>query len=67
MDVGFGTALLFAGGLLAIAAALSGLMRGTVLSIAVLSVTAGLILAEVERDPRRSARTTRSSTSSCWP
>jgi sodium/hydrogen antiporter len=47
MDVGFGTAMLFAGGLLAIAAALSGLMRGTVLSIAVLSVTAGLVLAEV--------------------
>jgi NhaP-type Na+/H+ or K+/H+ antiporter len=47
MDVGFGTAMLFAGGLLAIAAALSGLMRGTVLSIAVFSVTAGLILAEV--------------------
>jgi sodium/hydrogen antiporter len=46
MDVGFGTALLLAGGLLAIAAALSGLMRGTVLSISVLSVTAGLILAE---------------------
>jgi sodium/hydrogen antiporter len=48
MDLGFGTAMLFAGGLLAIAAALSGLMRGTVLSIAVLSVTAGLILAEVD-------------------
>jgi NhaP-type Na+/H+ or K+/H+ antiporter len=48
MDVGFGTALLFAGGLLAIAAALSGLMRGTVLSIAVLSVTAGLVLAEAD-------------------
>src|SRR5215213_7417099 len=47
MDVGFGTALLFAGGLLAIAAALSGLMRGTVLSISILSVAAGLILAEV--------------------
>jgi sodium/hydrogen antiporter len=46
MDVGFGTALLFAGGLLAIAAALSGLMRGTVLSISVLSVAAGLIMAE---------------------
>ena len=45
MDVGFGTALLFAGGLLAIAAALSGVMRGTVLSISVLSVAAGLILA----------------------
>jgi NhaP-type Na+/H+ or K+/H+ antiporter len=46
MDVGFGTALLLAGGLLAVAAALSGLMRGTVLSISVLSVAAGLILAE---------------------
>lgn len=46
MDVGFGTALLFAGGLLAIAAALSGLMRGTVLSISILSVAAGVILAE---------------------
>jgi NhaP-type Na+/H+ or K+/H+ antiporter len=46
MDVGFGTAMLFAGGLLAIAAALSGLMRGTVLSISILSVTAGLILAD---------------------
>ena len=32
MDVGFGTAMLFAGGLLAVAAALSGLMRGTVRS-----------------------------------
>jgi sodium/hydrogen antiporter len=48
MDVGFGTAMLFAGGLLAAAAALSGLMRGTVLSIAVLSVSAGLILAEAD-------------------
>jgi sodium/hydrogen antiporter len=48
MDVGFGTALLFAGGLLAIAAALSGLMRGTVLSISILSVSAGLILAEAD-------------------
>jgi sodium/hydrogen antiporter len=46
MDVGFGDALLFSGALLAIAAALSGLMRGTVLSIAVLSVTTGFILAE---------------------
>jgi NhaP-type Na+/H+ or K+/H+ antiporter len=46
MDVGFGEALLFSGGLLAIAAALSGLMRGTVLSISILSVAAGLVLAE---------------------
>jgi sodium/hydrogen antiporter len=46
MDVGFGEALLFSGALLALAAALSGLMHGTVLSISVLSVAAGLILAE---------------------
>jgi NhaP-type Na+/H+ or K+/H+ antiporter len=46
MDVGFGEALLISGGLLALAAALSGLMHGTVLSISVLSVAAGLILAE---------------------
>jgi len=46
MDVGFGDALLFSGALLALAAALPGLMRGTVLSISVLSVTVGLILAE---------------------
>ncbi len=46
MDVGFAEAVLLSGGLLALAAALSGLMRGTVLSIAVLSVAAGLILAE---------------------
>jgi NhaP-type Na+/H+ or K+/H+ antiporter len=46
MDVGFGEALLYCGALLALAAALSGLMRGTVLSISVLSVAAGLILAE---------------------
>jgi len=46
MDVGFGEALLYSGALLALAAALSGLMRGTVLSISVLSVAAGLILAE---------------------
>ena len=46
MEVGFGEALLYSGALLAIAAALSGVMRGTVLSISVLSVAAGLILAE---------------------
>ncbi len=46
MDVGFGDALLISGALLAIAAALSGVMRGTVLSISVLSVAAGLVLAE---------------------
>jgi len=46
MDVSFGEALLYSGALLAVAAALSGVMRGTVLSISVLSVAAGLILAE---------------------
>jgi sodium/hydrogen antiporter len=46
MDIGFGEALLISGTLLALAAALSGLMHGTVLSISVLSVAAGLILAE---------------------
>jgi NhaP-type Na+/H+ or K+/H+ antiporter len=46
MDVGFSEAVLLSGALLALAAALSGLMRGTVLSISVMSVTAGLILAE---------------------
>src|SRR3954462_5121856 len=46
MDVGFGEALLLSGALLALAAALSGVMRGTVLSISVLSVAAGVILAE---------------------
>ena len=45
MDVGFGEALLLFGGLLAVAAALSGVMRGTVLSISVLSVTLGVGLA----------------------
>jgi NhaP-type Na+/H+ or K+/H+ antiporter len=48
MDVGFGEAVLYAGALLAVAAALSGLMRGTVLSISVLAVAAGLILAEAD-------------------
>jgi sodium/hydrogen antiporter len=46
MDLGFGEALLYSGALLAVAAALSGLMHGTVLSISVLSVAAGLILAD---------------------
>ena len=46
MNLGFGDALLVVGVLLAVAAALSGLMRGTVLSISVLSVVAGMVLAE---------------------
>jgi NhaP-type Na+/H+ or K+/H+ antiporter len=48
MDIGFGEALLLFGGLLAIAAALSGVMRGTVLSISVLSVALGIALAAVD-------------------
>jgi len=46
MNLGFGDAILVIGALLAVAAALSGVMRGTVLSISVLSVAAGIALAE---------------------
>ncbi len=45
MDIGFGEALLLFGGLLAVVASLSGVMRGTVLSASVLSVAAGILLA----------------------
>ncbi len=45
MDIGFGEAVLLFGGLLAVVAALSGLMRGTVLSASVLSVALGIGLA----------------------
>ncbi len=45
MDVEFAEALLIVGALLIAAAALSGWLRGTVLSISVLSVTAGAVLA----------------------
>lgn len=45
MDIGFGAALLLFGGLLAVVAALSGLMKGTVLSSSVLSVVLGIGLA----------------------
>jgi sodium/hydrogen antiporter len=45
MDIGFADAMLLFGGLLAIVAALSGLMRGTVLSASVLSVSLGIGLA----------------------
>jgi sodium/hydrogen antiporter len=45
MDIGFGEALLIMGGLLAVAGALSGVMRGTVLSISVLAVATGIVLA----------------------
>ena len=55
MELGFSEVLLYGGALLAISAALSGLMKGTVLSTAVLSVAVGLGLAaadviEVEAD-----------------
>jgi NhaP-type Na+/H+ or K+/H+ antiporter len=45
MDLGFGEALLLFGLLLSVAAGLSGVMRGTVLSVSVLSVGLGVILA----------------------
>ena len=46
MEIGFGDAVLVFGGLLAVAAGLSGLMRCTVLSISVLSVALGIVMAE---------------------
>ena len=46
MQIGFGDALLVFGALLAIGAALSGLMHGTVLSISVFAVGLGIVLAE---------------------
>ncbi len=45
MDIGFAEALLLFGGLLAVVAALSGVMKGTVLSASVLSVALGIALA----------------------
>ncbi len=48
MEIGFGDALLIVGALLAVAAALSGVMRGTVLSISVLSVGLGIVLAATD-------------------
>lgn len=48
MDVSFELALLVVGGLLFVAAALSGWLRGTVLSISVLSVAMGIALAELD-------------------
>ncbi len=48
MEIGFGEALLLFGALLAVAAALSGVMRGTVLSISVLSVALGIGLAATD-------------------
>jgi NhaP-type Na+/H+ or K+/H+ antiporter len=54
MDIGFAEALLILGLLLSAAAALSGWLHGTVLSISVLSVATGVLLAlleVVEADP----------------
>ncbi len=48
MNLGFGDAILLIGALLAVAAALSGVMRGTVLSISVLSVALGVVLAAAD-------------------
>ena len=45
MQIGFGDALVIVGLLLTVAAALSGVMRGTVLSISILGVTLGIVLA----------------------
>jgi sodium/hydrogen antiporter len=55
MDIGFGEGVLLFGGLLTLVAALSGVMRGTVLSASVLSVALGALLAAVgaiDVDPR---------------
>jgi NhaP-type Na+/H+ or K+/H+ antiporter len=55
VDISFSLALLVVGSLLLTAAALSGWLRGTILSISVLSVGAGVVLAEldvIEVDPR---------------
>jgi NhaP-type Na+/H+ or K+/H+ antiporter len=48
MELGFAEVLLYGGALLASAAALSGVFRGTVLSISVLGVGAGLVLAATD-------------------
>lgn len=48
MEIGFAAALLVFGALLWLAAALSGVMRGTVLSISVFSVACGIALAELD-------------------
>lgn len=48
MDLSFSEALLVTGGLLALVASLSGLMRGTVLSASVLSVALGVLMAATD-------------------
>ena len=66
MDIGFGEALLLFGGLLAVVAALSGVMRGTVLSASVLSVALGIAARRGRRRRRRRRATRRSSSWSSW-
>ncbi len=48
MELSFGEALLIFGSLLAVVAALSGLIRGTALSASVLSILLGIVLAELD-------------------
>ncbi|MFN2612789.1 MAG: cation:proton antiporter [Solirubrobacterales bacterium] len=48
MDLSFSETLLVIGGLLALVASLSGLMRGTVLSASVLSVSLGVLMAATD-------------------
>src|SRR5688500_15882236 len=48
MDLTFGEAVLIFGSLLATVGALSGVIRGTVLSASVLSILLGILLAEVD-------------------
>jgi len=48
MDLSFGEAMLIFGALLALTAALSGLIKGTVLSASVLSIGLGIVLAEFD-------------------
>jgi NhaP-type Na+/H+ or K+/H+ antiporter len=48
MDLSFGEAMLIFGALLALTAALSGLIKGTALSASVLSILLGIVLAETD-------------------
>jgi len=48
VEIGFAAALLVFGALLWLAASLSGVMRGTVLSISVFSVACGIVLAQLD-------------------
>ena len=65
MSLGFSEALLLLGALLALAAALSGWLRASVLNVSVLAVVAGLVLAGLDVVTVDSGRTS-SSTRSSW-